>query len=74
MTLLAAQDGSGAFEPILPRKDLEAMYQRILKQEIPLPSSDNSSDQHAGSLRKRGLQASRLAAALGLSHMFRYSC
>lgn len=67
---LGLQDGSGAFEPILPREELEAMYHRILAQEIPLPSSAATGDQQPGA-RKRGLQASRLAAALGLSHLLR---
>ena len=65
------QDGSGTFEPILPREELEAMYRRILAQEIPLPSGASGGDHLASSGRKRGLQASKLAAALGLSHLFR---
>ena len=71
--MLRVQDGSGAFEPILPREELEAMYRRILAQEIPLPSSAAVGDQQGGGVRRKGLQASRLAAALGLSHLLRYS-
>lgn len=71
VTMCQAQDGSGAFEPILPRPELEAMYRRILAQEIPLPSSASGSDLAASTGKRRGLQASKLAAALGLSHLFR---
>ena len=70
----SVQDGSGAFEPILPKEELEAMYHRILAQEIPLPSSAGAGDQQPGAERRKGLQASRLAAALGLSHLFRCDC
>ena len=66
------QDENGVFAPILPSPDLEAMYTRILEREIPLPSSASSGDLQGGVAgRKKGIQASRLAAALGLSHMFR---
>jgi len=48
------------------------MYARILEREIPLPSGGAGGDSQGGvAARKKGIQASRLAAALGLSHMFR---
>ena len=47
------------------------MYHRILAQEILLPSIVGAGDQQPGAARRKGLQASRLAAALGLSHLFR---
>lgn len=71
VTMCQSQDGSGAFAPILPREELEAMYHRILAEEIPLPSSASIGEEQDGAARRRGIQASRLAAALGLSHLFR---
>lgn len=71
VTMCQAQDSSGAFEPILPRTELEAMYHRILAQEIPLPNGASARDQVDSAGNSRGLQATRLAAALGLSHLLR---
>ena len=32
-------EGKGEFEAILPREDLEAMYNRIIETEIVLPAA-----------------------------------
>lgn len=50
------------------------MYGRILEREIPLPSSEAQPAKPAaeGPQPRLGLPASRLAAALGLSHLFRW--
>lgn len=72
---VGVQDESGAFAPILASKELEAMYSRILEQEIPQPNAPSSAKKTADSAgQRRGVQASRLAAALGLSHLFRCAC
>ena len=47
------------------------MYRSILEREIPLPNAPAAARQLSGVTPRRGIQASRLAAALGLSHMFR---
>ena len=72
LSVALLQDNSGVFAPILPREELEAMYHSILEREIPLPNAPAAARQLPGSTPRRGIQASRLAAALGLSHMFRH--
>ena len=50
-------------EPILPRAELEAMYQRILARQIAPPDADEAAADGAG----ERLQQRRLAAAMGLT-------
>lgn len=66
------QASNGAFDPILPPDELQAIYKRVSEEGLPVAQNKDHSQDLAGFAPRKEVQTSKLAAALGLSHIFRY--
>jgi len=75
-----SQGEDGEFEPILHTEELEALYDRILAEELVVKNSGGISGRTPGSASRRGQHGggsgggraplnARLAAALGLTQL-----
>mgnify|MGYP005998337583 CR=1 FL=1 len=78
--MLIAQGEDGEFAPILPPEDLEALFDRIVAEELTVgdsgPIGTPGSAQRGHTQHGRAPLNARLAAALGLTQLllpFRYA-